>query len=132
MIPLHIEAAGLALTVPLEQEPPGRPTDALVKIVERAGRPRRDQPAGQRRTRLRRTGLAEEKAHDTARARPESQPATGGEVEFPRRAADLGDSRGKASAAQPLLEDPERLPRPADADDDQFSRVEAETIEADT
>src|SRR4029079_3020946 len=32
----------------------------------------------------------------------------------------------------PLLENPERLSRPADPDDDQHSRIEAETIEADT
>ena len=48
-----------------------------------------------------------------------------------RCAADLGEHRGQAAAAQSLLEDPERLARPADADDDQLPRIEAETIEAD-
>src|SRR4029079_17189958 len=93
---------------------------------------RRDQPAGQCRPRLRRPGMTEKEAHDAALACPQSQPAAGGEVEFLRRATDLGDCRGKASAAQPLLENPERLSRPADPDDDQLSRIEAETIEADT
>src|SRR5436305_7814156 len=119
MIPLHIETAGHAEAVPLEDKPPGRPADADRKFVERAGRARRHQPAGERRARLRRARLTEKEAHDPALPRPESQPAAGGEVEFPRRTANLGDDRGKARTAQSLLESPQRLCRPADADEDE-------------
>src|SRR5262245_47256786 len=114
MIPLHIETAGLAVPVPFEHQPPYRPADARGKIIERAGRARRNQPAGECGARLRRAGLAEKEAHDAALAGAEREASACGQVELLRRAADLGDRRGQPAAAQPLLEDPERLSRPAD------------------
>src|SRR5579859_332846 len=115
MVPLHIDAAGLTEAVPLEEKPPGRPADALREIVDSAGGPRRDQPAGECRARLRRPRLTKEEAEDAALARPESQPAAGGKVELLQRAADLGDRPGETAAAQSLLENPECFCRPADA-----------------
>src|SRR6516225_536460 len=130
MVPLHIDAAGRAEAIPFEEKPPGRPADARHEIVDHAGGSWRDQPAGERCARFRWTGLAKEEAKDTGLARPEGQPAAGGEVELLRCAADLGDRPGKAAATQSLLENPERLSRPADADDDELARIEAETIES--
>src|SRR5579871_6072938 len=129
MIPLHIDAAGRAEAIPFERKPPGRPADARREIVNSPGEPRRDQPASECRARLIRTGLAQKQAKDAALARSQGQPAAGGEVELLRRAADLGDCPGEAPTAQSLLEHPECLHRPPDADDDELPRIETETIE---
>ena len=45
-------------------------------------------------------------------------------------AADLGKHGGEPAAGKALLEDPQRLARPADADDHDPARGEAETVES--
>ena len=64
------------------------------------------------------------------RAGAKRETAAGGQVELARVAADLGHHGGKAAAAQPLLEDPERVAGFPDADDDQAGRRQTEAAEA--
>ena len=120
MVPLQIEAAGQAEAVALEREAEGRTADAGLEIVERAGRMRRGLPAGQRRARLGRGAWRRRRPMTPlSRARRARRRLA---VRSSRRAADLGKHGGEPAAGKALLEDPERLARPADADDDQCSQ----------
>jgi hypothetical protein len=132
MIPLQIEDAGYTGAVAFEAKTPGGRADPRRKIGRRQRGLRENVPAGEGGAGLRRTGLAKEQPHDPALARPERQATTGGEVEFPWISADFREGGGKAPAAEPLLEDPERLAGTADADEDQATGIEAETDEAGT
>ena len=120
------------MPVAFEGQAPDRPADAGGVVVEVSGRTGCDQPAGGGRARLGGAGLAEKQAHDAAVAGAEREAATRRQVEFTRVAAKLGEHGGKAGAAQPFLEDPERFPRPAGGDDHQTGRIETEMIEART
>ena len=130
MVPLQVKAAGRAGAIALEGEAPGRAADAAVEIVEGRCRAGRHAPAGGGGTGFGGGGLAEEKAHDPVFASPERQPPAGGEVEPAGMAAEFGEDGREAGAAQPVLEDPEGLPRPAGTDDAEPPRIEAEMIEA--
>lgn len=120
------------MPVALHGEAPDRAADAEGIVVVAGGRPRLDQPAGRRRPRLGGACLPQKQAHDAALPGAKGEPAAGGEIELLRVTAELGKNGGKARAAEPFLEHPQRLSRPLGADQHEASRIEPESIEAGT
>jgi len=130
MIPLQVEAAGAAVAVAFEVEPPGGAADALGKAVERAGRRGCRPPAGPGGAGLGGGGLAEQEARHSALPGAKRQAAAGGEIERPGVPAQLAEDGGKSRTAEALLEDPERFFRPAGLDHHEPGGGQSELVEA--
>lgn len=130
-MPLHIDCSRRAEPIALQLKPPGRPADAEGKFRVLC-RDRRNCEARERRARLRRAALAQKQTGDAAIAGTQCQPPARGKIEDCGIAPYFHDHCRKAGAAEPLLEDPERLAGFFHADRDQPFGIESKARETGT
>jgi hypothetical protein len=126
MVPLHIEDAGGALAVTFQRQTPGWMTDAGRIFGARLCRLRCHEPASIGGAGEYAIGLTKKKPHHPVLAGAEGQTPACGQVEEARVASDLGHHCREPAATKSLLEHPEGVGGPGDADDDQTFGIETE------